>query len=329
MKSVPSRWISAHLFYYDAPEPLLIQCVQPLVENLRARQLIERFFFIRYWQGGPHIRLRLLTADGVSQGEIRALLEEHVAQFFATSPSVRQIQQENYERNRALFSTFEYGRGDQTPLYPNNSLQYIPYAPEYDRYGGDAAMPVVEQFFMESSEIVLDMLRHSLTRNQLTSYALTMLLQGIGMYADTPALLSRLCECYYHWALPHASVYPAHFERQYQQQSQRLSELVSRTLGLQQSGFHDDTFLKRWSAAIRRLQTRLQHLEQQGDLQLGASPRYLVHLEKEHNPAFLGIIFSCQHMHNNRLGLSLLEEAYLAFLAQRALSSSLLLAEIQ
>lgn len=30
-------WISAHLFYYANPNPMLTQCVQPLIAELRER----------------------------------------------------------------------------------------------------------------------------------------------------------------------------------------------------------------------------------------------------------------------------------------------------
>src|SRR5690348_13935796 len=59
-----TRWHSWHL-YVDSADPAvtehaLIDVVAPALDRLRATgQAPDRWFFVRYWQGGPHIRLRV------------------------------------------------------------------------------------------------------------------------------------------------------------------------------------------------------------------------------------------------------------------------------
>src|SRR5690349_1822936 len=55
-----SEWVSYHVFYQGSCDRVLSRLVLPALISLEKR--IERFFFLRYGLGGPHIRLRLLCA---------------------------------------------------------------------------------------------------------------------------------------------------------------------------------------------------------------------------------------------------------------------------
>src|SRR5438874_11952323 len=57
-----ATWRSYHLFRAEPWEEFLCTGVRPLVDELADAGLTEGFFFIRYWERGPHIRLRLKTA---------------------------------------------------------------------------------------------------------------------------------------------------------------------------------------------------------------------------------------------------------------------------
>src|SRR5881394_1255402 len=80
-------WLSAHLFYQGSLDQLLRQLVSPLVGDLRDRRLIAGHFFLRYWQGGPHVRLRLLPRQADAAEEIRDAVRTAAAGFYATSPA--------------------------------------------------------------------------------------------------------------------------------------------------------------------------------------------------------------------------------------------------
>ncbi|HEU5227272.1 MAG TPA: thiopeptide-type bacteriocin biosynthesis protein [Ktedonobacteraceae bacterium] len=319
-------WISAHLFYHQDLRVVLTDCVRPLIDTLRAEESIKRFFFIRYWQGGPHIRLRLLPTNQTGRERIQQKLEQHVSKFLTAYPAMQQMQEEEYRQAAVHFSRFEYGQPDDTPLYPNNSLQYIPYVPEYHRYGGRAAMPIVERHFMESSEVVLDLLGQTMTHNQRTGLALSMMLSGLSQYTDEPNELAKLFESYFRWSRPvfgdRQAAYTEQFGMQYQKQDQRLQKLVVQVLSPQGNDRNQENSLL--SAWARSLSTLKQALCQQA-LQTDAPHRRL----KEHAPLFSethpqslpGILLSCLHMHNNRLGISLFDEAYLAFLLYKSLSA--------
>src|SRR5690242_5681489 len=54
-------WASYHIFYYALScHQVLLEIVLPVVRDLWNRRQLIRFFFIRYGEGGPHVRLRVL-----------------------------------------------------------------------------------------------------------------------------------------------------------------------------------------------------------------------------------------------------------------------------
>jgi thiopeptide-type bacteriocin biosynthesis protein len=65
-------WLSVYV-HGDDLTALLRSGIRPFVEETRA--LCERFFFIRYWEGGPHIRLRMRPADGVELEVLRSRVD--------------------------------------------------------------------------------------------------------------------------------------------------------------------------------------------------------------------------------------------------------------
>ena len=48
------------------------------LHHLREQELISRYFFIKYWLEGPHIRLRLLPSPGVDEDFVRHLAQTHI-----------------------------------------------------------------------------------------------------------------------------------------------------------------------------------------------------------------------------------------------------------
>ncbi|HEU5229048.1 MAG TPA: thiopeptide-type bacteriocin biosynthesis protein [Ktedonobacteraceae bacterium] len=308
------EWVSLHLFYHDDPVPLLTECVQPAIKELYARHLLQRCFFIRYWQGGPHIRLRLLPRSEAVRETLLELVATRIAAFFTAHPAQSQMREEEYFALRTRFGMAEYGEPDFTPLYPNNALQYIAYEPEYERYGGTAAMPLVEQHFTESSEIALTLLQEKPSRNQLSGHALATLFLGFWLCEDDFNALPGIFEDYYDWW---SSGYKldTHFGRLYQRQHENVRKLIRRLRSLKQDiGAIPDAqeypseytmLIPRWISSICTLKAQLQRLAQEQNVE--------IELRR--------VLYSCLHMHNNRLGISPVEEAYLAFLLKESLAT--------
>lgn len=125
-------WLSAHLFYAGTPSVLLNNLVTPLLQSTGWKA-----FFVRYWEGGPHIRLRISVKEQGLQ-DAKALLALYSSHFFEQHPSCRD--DAGYK---------------QVKLFPNDTLQYIPYEPEIDRYGNAGSISWAERQFAASSAYVL------------------------------------------------------------------------------------------------------------------------------------------------------------------------------
>ncbi|MGE7984986.1 thiopeptide-type bacteriocin biosynthesis protein [Lysinibacillus fusiformis] len=135
-------WVSKHLFIHDYVliEEFLKECLLPYLDREKVR-----YFFIRYWDGGPHIRLRYQTAQEVAKKIEKDL--EHLLESFHLKHSSHSFQAISYDE--AIIQT--EGIVPTAP-YPNFSIQAIEYVPELNRYGGEAAMSLSEELFVHSSK---------------------------------------------------------------------------------------------------------------------------------------------------------------------------------
>ncbi|MGF1671449.1 MAG: thiopeptide-type bacteriocin biosynthesis protein, partial [Balneolaceae bacterium] len=118
------QWLSAHIFYSEPFEGILINGVKPFIEKLKKEKKIEGYFFIRYWERGPHIRLRIKADSHILKDDIKPRLLSYFTEFMRESPSKRN--EPKWVQN--LTSGKQW--------YSNNSIQFINYEPETARYGG-------------------------------------------------------------------------------------------------------------------------------------------------------------------------------------------------
>lgn len=130
-----NSWESVHLPFiggiYDKSCDVLIRdFVAPLIVEARVRSLVGKAFFIRYSEGGPHVRLRLLPRPRAPEA-IRCLVED------------------------AWSGYLQEGRAGRTMrLTPS----WVPYEPELARYGGAVVMRDAENCFDASSTMALAVL---------------------------------------------------------------------------------------------------------------------------------------------------------------------------
>jgi thiopeptide-type bacteriocin biosynthesis protein len=156
----PAGWESWHLHLGSAAPSLhdrvLVDVVAPAVEALAGRP----WFFVRYWQAGPHLRVRV---HGLAPGEsvdlenaLRAGLAERGLPGESESPVDPAWYAANAER---LASAGESGVAmAAADLLPPGLYRKV-YEPEVERYGGPSLMPGAESLFALSSSLVIDALR--------------------------------------------------------------------------------------------------------------------------------------------------------------------------
>ncbi len=121
-------WLSAYLFCKCPLDEVLRELISPVIKDAFGNYFIQ-YFFIRYYENGPHIRLRLKGETAILEKVIRPKLIQASDDYFSTVLNGNQC-----------------------------SLQFVPYEPEFERYGGPTGTRIAEKIFQASSRIVLNIL---------------------------------------------------------------------------------------------------------------------------------------------------------------------------
>ncbi|MFE8938335.1 lantibiotic dehydratase C-terminal domain-containing protein [Streptomyces sp. NPDC007872] len=350
--AAPSPWLALHVFYAANPRPLLVDCVRPLVDGLTEDGLLAGHFFITYWLEGPHVRLRLRPSGPGAEAEVRRRAEEAVQGFLTSRPALYEVDsgflKDFYDslfdiefpgEDRARYT----GADGRMNLRPNNSFSYEAYAPEYAKYGGPAGVELAEWHFRHSSDLVLEAYRsmnlHLRTVLLGTSAQLMMVMASC--FLPEEERLADYLDSYYafwHRLFPGTGfIGSTEYERTYERTAPSLGARFARireavagggTAGL-------PVFLRRWAEHCLELRERVVDLTRRGDLVFPAwegparedtgqeraeDPDAAPLVPVTHVPAVLPRLLSpYMHMTNNRLHVTIRDEAYLSFVLGRVL----------
>jgi len=166
-------WESVHVFRHDDHDDLLLTQVAPLMAELVADGLVLGFFYLRYWDGGPHLRLRMRTS-AARTGEVRARVTDRLGAHLRAHPSRHPMDPAGYERLAADFAAAENLSVYERHLLPPDTIRAVPYPPEHASFGHGPSLAAVERHFCASTAIALDTLRTP--PSQRLSAAMTMTL---------------------------------------------------------------------------------------------------------------------------------------------------------
>ncbi|PWS39874.1 hypothetical protein DKT74_36035, partial [Streptomyces sp. ZEA17I] len=135
-------WLSLHCFLRSAPEDvdtLLTEEVAPLLDGLVAGGEAGGWFFIRYDEGGHHLRIRVRGASEATAVSLADALAKAAGRLPDTGP----------------------GAGTGTGQAEHAEVRAVPYVPETARYGGPEALPVAEEVFVRSSRVAVRAVRET------------------------------------------------------------------------------------------------------------------------------------------------------------------------
>jgi thiopeptide-type bacteriocin biosynthesis protein len=281
-------WVSAHLFHSGDLDRLLSGAVRPLVAELLGGGHLSAYFFLRYWEGGSHLRLRLLPARADEDDLVRDLVAARAGRYLSRHPATRPVPAAEYATLAARLAAWERLPAYTQTLYPDNSVRFIAYRPEHERYGTGACLHAVERHFTDSSQI-----------------ALALVSAGAGAPArQTTALGAALLA---HFLCP-AEGSIDEVERLVPDAAQRYAGQRDRLRGLAEAmrelaGSPDAAVpsatrsLRAWRESLVALCAALEP-----------------HAREVRVPE---VVAMCVHLFCNRLGVSLGEEAYVRYLAGR------------
>jgi thiopeptide-type bacteriocin biosynthesis protein len=307
-----ASWRSVHLYFtgdiYDVySDAVVLGLVHPLVVALTESQAIDRFFFVRYRDQGAHIRLRLQRAQSWSEAHLDELVIRSVERIQAAG----------------AVSAVDASSARASPPV---AMRWVTYEPEYERYGGQSAMPVVEQMFHASSVLAIQLLREDggLERQRRLGKAMLAMLVTAHVFeltlSQTIALLDRYESGYLRSAgLPSGSGkadLTERFRESFKRQAGSFGTIVVAVWdALAERDALSDP-LDEFRATMEMLRCRLRELWSNGVLTIHHAPatsweRFIIY-----------ILPSILHMTNNRLGVSIPEETYLAHLIRHALRAN-------
>lgn len=297
-------WQSYHLFYHDDLDEPLIKCVKPVVIQLYRRGWLEKFFFIRYGLGGPHIRLRILPQLKCST-QARDLIQQEVAGFFSQFPSLRPKSDAAILRdNKTLLANDSHERDDG--VYPDNSLVEFPFSPETERYGGPLLLGYSLDFFTFSSVAALSVLGDGNMRKKgrristLARYLLRLALGFAGNAQEFGHLLGYGVE----WnrsAIPEIILLADSLYEGQKDNMRRLIESEIERAAQPATGADETGSTNFWTRVAGRLAMQISTAD---------------------SPSRQRIFCSHLHMTANRFGLKNTDELYLSRLICRALADT-------
>lgn len=312
MHAGQDKWLSVHVFLADPvqAERYLRERLDSAIRHWRDAGILDRWFFIRYWEGGPHLRIRVSGRVAAEEAGVIGTLAQGIGEYRSDNPLAR----EEYYRGHSLDG--RQVEVDELPWFEDGTVATIDYEPEVVRYGGEHAIAASERLFGLSSRIALDICR--LTEGQPTgrlSVAFALMAVAILASGEGMAGVAEYCRRYgAYWEsrtghqAAEASVSPPSGE-----QLALLRRLESQAEG----GWEDKSVHAAWGAGISELAENLRELHREGRLVSPFNGLATVG-EDACRWAVLGIVGSQVHMLNNRLGVPPAGEKLLAGALARA-----------
>lgn len=140
---------STHFFIHDSSkhDEFLVEYLRRIIQD---ENLID-YFYIRYWQGGPHIRFRW-KAKNEEQFYLKI---ETIFQEFKNGyqPSIF-LEKDSFYKNHPLDN--EFFPEDRLYWFQDGTLKEIDYERELTRYGGEKRIHLSERMFNATSILAMD-----------------------------------------------------------------------------------------------------------------------------------------------------------------------------
>lgn len=294
------QWLSTHLHFdaptiYGADADHVIRChVVPLVAAVRENCDTDCFFFVRYSDGGPHIRVRFRERLGSRSDRVRDVTRERLC-LFGSEAGVTVIR---------------------------------PVAAEYDRevqrYGGLSALSVSERIFEASSIAAIAQIgTDALSLSARLGRALVAMLATVNAFlpdhTHARAFAGRYCEGY----LPSLAAWRGResrdlidvFRQGFAPQEPRLTASIADLWYALVNRDAVSDAIDAYAASLCQLREELRKCFNAGQVVVSGAPA------SSWSACVYWLLPSYVHMMNNRLGVSIEHEAYLAYIISAGLTA--------
>jgi len=146
---------SLHVFYYDDnKEALLLDGIQPALQEIVNQGLSQRVSIRRHWLYGPHVRLHIDAEPELFHSTIAPLVKSRVDSYLQRSPSHRPLDAEAYGRLSEELGSMELVPGPYLPLCPDNTVQEFPFDPRVEVYGSEQLSELASAYLADTHEML-------------------------------------------------------------------------------------------------------------------------------------------------------------------------------
>jgi thiopeptide-type bacteriocin biosynthesis protein len=303
------KWLSGHLFYTgesltEAADRIIVGILDSFVQQALTAGWIEDCFYVRYGEGGPHLRCRFRGDSSV--------LDTVVAPAFAAHLENTLPLQSHGTPGEAAFAG-----GTPSRFAP---LMWIPYEPEVDRYGGMPGVRLAEQFFHASSQVSTILIRRTLgpDRANRLGMGLATMVALLKAFSDGVNDAVRLGELHRDqfggvWRPDGRGRWKDVFDDRYERTASQLSGQVATVWDSIQMGSRLPPPLDIYHDACKELYKRLLELSKTNSLVFEQT------VPVGWRAAVQALVPSYMHMTSNRLGILPSEEGYLSHVIARSL----------
>ncbi|XSG76333.1 lantibiotic dehydratase C-terminal domain-containing protein [Herpetosiphon llansteffanensis] len=323
----PSQWHYRQVFLQppNTPTPtkpdLRQVCDQMLIDWERTfgeqgslRPHIDRWFFIRYGEGGYHVRLRYQSPPENRAATIDPLLDAELLRFF---------------QDHAATVGLQHTPQAIDELYAAGYLRDLTYEPEYAKYAGKLGMALAEQHFAYSSTICLRVLQSSAGSSVARSFWVLELVHDLlEQFSPDPSVQALIVRSYLDYWIAQVVGDRAAFMRGLEQHFERQAPAIRQRLGSLRHNNQYSLFAD-WRAHLHNHFADLQAAEANQHLQSSVIEhfgRYQAQLPTiVAQYPLTGLLFVPNYLHlvQNRLGLSIMQELQLLYMLYRVLLAEL------
>lgn len=302
-------WYGLHVYRYGRQDEFLVDGLAPVLAPLRASGAVTDWFFLRYWQGGHHVRVRLrLRPD-----DARPVLDEvtaKLAAYLAETPDAGDFDADEFRAAQPTMAALEGEQVDE--IQPPDTIVPMPYVPELAKYGGPRGVAIAERFFCRSSDIALDTVRRCAgSSSKRLGSGFSMMVRGMCAAELSPERMAAFFAHYCRLWSPYTfdrflDAWPDLLRARADAMRSHVAGLLSQVAALGADPFH---------AAVR---DAWQEVRKAGPEVLDAVTLAGADATAERRERVL--LVSYLHTHNNRLGLIPEHEAFLGYLGHHVLS---------
>lgn len=158
-------WLEMRIYHSSNQDGLIASIEQALISlGPRAHHRLPRFF-LRYWEGGPHIRFRILTPSDLFNS-LPADLSEAAGEHFVAHPSKDWPSQSQYESVASYLAGLEKKRWFMPALRPPDSIEVVSFSGRVLPDLTDRQTQYLINHYIVSSEVAATRLTHPLSQRR-------------------------------------------------------------------------------------------------------------------------------------------------------------------